>query len=104
VQLRFRAVAGSAEYGKGSGGISLSTGIGRLLSLQLTTSSLGATARITIDSCATRDLFRSAAQEAVGFSSPPDGEYNLTLADELPSGADRNLAWRDNNPRARKCI
>ncbi|MDQ3756159.1 MAG: TonB-dependent receptor [Acidobacteriota bacterium] len=92
----------SAEHGKGSGGtVSLSTGMGDdryRFSATNFIPSVQNRKGIKIDNWTPRaTLSGPLRKKRAWFFLAADGEYGLDVIDELPPGADQNLAWRVNN-------
>lgn len=92
----------SAEYGKGSGGVlSLNTAMGDdryRFSVTDFVPSFQTRKGVNINGWTPRAVFSGPLRKGrAWFFNAIDGEYNLDIIDELPSGADRSQAWRVNN-------
>ncbi len=92
----------STEYGKGSGGvISLRSGMGddhwRVTATDFFPN-LQDRKGINLDSWTPRGLFSGPLRKGKAwFMDAWEGEYDLSIFKELPTGADRNSVWRGSN-------
>ncbi len=92
----------SAEHGKGSGGVlSLASGMGDdryRFTITDFVPSFQYNKGVNINGWTPRATFSGPLRKnKAWFFNATDGEYNLDIINELPSGADRNHAWRLNN-------
>jgi hypothetical protein len=92
----------SAEFGKGSGGVlSLTTGMGDDKYRYNVTDfipSFQTRKGVNINGWTPRATFSGPIRKnRAWFFNAVDAEYNQDIINELPSGADRNHAWRINN-------